>query len=371
MQKIFLHLILAGLVAGLVHCGVNEINSSREEQRRDRYFSLAHYWAPIWHQSTHPERYREDYITSYDYDGDARSNNNWENLTSMPDAALQAAIYYSVVETETHYYILYTDYHPRDWAEGPLAKMDSHENDLEGAMMVIAKSEQSQYGSFFVLYTQAHGRLFLFGNPVLRQTTVPYLGYQEEIPVTFKSLDGQGNHPELFVESQGHGVYALGCRPFFGMECLSPSDTVYAEESPDVFSSIIYAPERTSRLETIAAPEDSTGEASYALISIEDTLWADRDNISSEGQEARIFDRPWQYVAHDEQTIDLPMAFDGDTYKADSANPPWAWDDFRDLLERGDFFFYPAETVRTHLGLDSQAAASVSTDYLYHPFLIP
>ena len=74
---------------------------------------------------------RGDFITAVDYDGDWSCLNNWENLTK---GDLGAVVYYYVQETDTHYYVGYYFYHPRDDAE---VWLDRHENDLEGIMLCV------------------------------------------------------------------------------------------------------------------------------------------------------------------------------------------------------------------------------------------
>ena len=79
---------------------------------------------------------RGDFITAVNYDGDWSCLNNWENLRA---GDLGAVVYYSVQETDTHYYVGYYFYHPRDDAE---IYLDRHENDLEGIMLAVPKSAE-------------------------------------------------------------------------------------------------------------------------------------------------------------------------------------------------------------------------------------
>src|SRR5580765_5749846 len=69
-------------------------------------------FAPIFYQAL-GDKPRSDYITNFDFDGDWRGDNNWEHTddTSFP---LLAYIYYAVSETQTHFFIHYAVFHPRD-----------------------------------------------------------------------------------------------------------------------------------------------------------------------------------------------------------------------------------------------------------------
>lgn len=73
---------------------------------------------------------------------------------------LTSAVYYSVQETETHYFINYCFFHPRD--DAPVS-LDRHENDFEGALFVIEK-DGSEFGSFLLMETQAHNHFYQYSN---------------------------------------------------------------------------------------------------------------------------------------------------------------------------------------------------------------
>ncbi|MCB7130321.1 MAG: hypothetical protein J3T61_12380, partial [Candidatus Brocadiales bacterium] len=75
---------------------------------------LAYRWAPIHTQDVDVTggdslNGKSDYITNIDFDGDWNTLNNWENT---PDYPLRAYVYYSVVGTRTHWFIVYAFYHP-------------------------------------------------------------------------------------------------------------------------------------------------------------------------------------------------------------------------------------------------------------------
>ncbi len=308
--------------------------------------ALAEHWAPVFYQDTDERDALADYIVGFDFDGDTRSDNNWENLTKA-GVDLSAKIYYSVVETTTHWFILYADFHPRDWAKdcSPLIPLSEpcHENDLEGAMVVVRK-DGSSFGSFLLLYTEAHNILHAFSNDgAVAGAASPRL---EPTKVTFEG----GSHPELYVESKGHGVCALH---FSGKDhCEHPTDG-----SPPPFpggDGIVYR-YKDGKAETPSSLKD--GSVGYALVPLE-TLWSRRKDICDGGC---TFDTTMTYAGET-----LGKAFDGDTHGSDKANPPWAWDDPDDgPVYRGDFFFRPAETVLTHF----KVPLPFSKQYLFHPFL--
>ena len=308
--------------------------------------ALAEAWAPVFYHDTDDTSYPSDYITAFDYDGDTISSNNWENLFSQ-SADLSAVVYWSLIETTTHYYILYTDFHPRDWTEDcdPLLPFiePCHENDMEGAMVMV-KKDGSEWGSFVLLVTEAHNILHVFRNdPAISAETTNHL---EDNGVTFEGL----RHVELYVESKGHGVCALG---FDGPDhCQHPvGPGVNPFPGGD---GIVYRFKGVAEVPSSGDDQD----VGYALVPFYDTIWQARDDICDE---ACTFDGTFEY-----EGVTLAKAFDGDTYGKDKANPPWAWDDPDDgPVYRGDFFFRPAHAVTTWLDIPGE----VSLTYVHNPYL--
>lgn len=307
---------------------------------------LAAHWAPVWYHDSDSSNYKGDYIVAYDFDGDTRSDNNWDNLNKA-GVDLRAVIYYSVVETQTHWFMLYADFHPQDWDENcqpiPFGPDRCHENDMEGAMVVVRK-DGSARGTFELLYTEAHNALHIFTND--KTISAASTTHLESAPVTWEN----GSHPELYVESKGHGVCALR---YNGSEhCKHP-----VSGNPPPFpggDGLVF------RYKGVAQTPKSGNDrdVGYALVPLETTLWARRKDICDSGC---TFDTTMTFEG---QTVG--KAFDGDNHGDDKANPPWAWDDPDDgAVYRGSFFFRPAEMVLTHL----KVSGAWSKTYLVNPFL--
>ena len=312
------------------------------------HLKLAQHWAPVWYQDTDSSEYRADYIVAYDFDGDTVSNNNWENL-SKPSADLTAVIYYSVVETKTHWFVLYADFHPKDWDENckpiPFGPDKCHENDMEGAMVVVRKVAGKPLGAFHLLYTEAHNVLYIYTNDPgvsARKSKTLFKGM-----VTFE----KGSHPELYVEAKGHGVCSL--RYTGGKHCKHPT-----AGTPPPFpggDGVVY------RYKGGVAQKPKSGkdnDVGYKLVPLRTTLWARRADICN-GK--CTFDNKMVYDG-----MTLGLAFNGETHGDDKANPPWAWDDPEDgPVYRGDIFFRPAEAALTHLNI----SGAFSKQYVHNPFL--
>ncbi|HIA05079.1 MAG TPA: hypothetical protein EYN66_24815, partial [Myxococcales bacterium] len=264
------------------------------------HFELAKHWAPVWYHDTDDTKYSADYITAYDFDGDTISNNNWENLDKA-DANLKATIYFWVIESKTHWFIGYADFHPRDWTEIcntflPFQE-PCHENDMEGALVMVRKSATQTHGTFELLYTEAHNTLHIFtNNPLITEESTANL---ESTPVTFEN----GSHPELYVESKGHGVCALYYNG--NKHCKHP-----IESKPPKFpggDGIVY------RYKGFGEKPESGNDpdVGYSLISFENTLWKRRFDICDD---KCTFDQTMTYDG-----VKLGKAFNGDTWGKDKA----------------------------------------------------
>ena len=77
---------------------------------------IAARFAPVFHQALGSSP-RYDYITRFDFDGDWQGDNNWANAADSGHP-LSATIYFNVSESDTHYFIHYAAFHPRDYKGG-------------------------------------------------------------------------------------------------------------------------------------------------------------------------------------------------------------------------------------------------------------
>jgi hypothetical protein len=277
------------------------------------YRQLAEYWAPIWWQDTDEDDFRADFITNIDYDGDWDPLNNWDN---MPHFELKAYIYYWVVETETHWFIGYADYHPRDWSDDITAPWDQHENDMEGCLLVIQK-EGRHYGQFVLMLTLAHSNLYSYKD---YDSTV-----SDNVCERHEDIDGDvefdGHHPHIYVKAEGHAVYG---------------DLRWEREDFPGDNGVVYRYTGQAK-----EPQDGNDRnAGYDLLDI-GILWAERHN-------PEIF---YEFGT-----------FRGNDFGENKAHAPWQWDDKDDgEVDADDFFIDPAYLVDYyHIGL-----GNFSRDYIF------
>lgn len=279
----------------------------------EKYYELASHWSPIIYQQTHSDNPLGDFITRFDFDGDFDGFNNWENYDKYP---LKAYVYYSVVETKTHFFIYYGFFHPRDWELFDNG-LSSHENDLESNLFLI-KKDGSKFGQLVLIETQAHLDFHAYSNdPSIRADS--------------HEIDGlirmKGSHPEILVEWGGHGNYGL------------------TKDVSDM-QGIIY--KYTGKAEL---PNSNLGnfkaEYGYELISL-DPLWQRKD-LKGKGTPYRAFGQ---------------MGTDNFSW-LNGAQTPWVHDDVNDgPVVSGDILSDPVYMISTHF----KGLGDFSQDYVYHPY---
>lgn len=255
---------------------------------------LAYRWAPVHHQDSSSANYEADYLAQVDYDGDWDSRNNWENL-SADDADLTGAVYYSVVETGTHWFIAYSFFHPRDWKV-----LGSHENDMEGMVAAIRKDD-SEFGTFEAMVTIAHDHFYSYVPP-----GSPYTAGRESIDgqVVMDTHD-ERPHPTTFQEARGHGAYRWDGKEFPGGD------------------GIVYVPDRDEGKEPSGGDDRSVP---YRLV----------DTFADGGLWARRAD-PLTFAEW--------ATFGGDDGRDDAAHTAWGWDDKDDGVEAGLMATDPARLI--------------------------
>jgi len=289
---------------------------------------LAEHYAPVVFQESRSTVL--DFITSFDYDGDWKGDNNWRNAYLFD---LPGRVYYSVIESTSHYFITYAFYHARDYTARPyegFAPKTEHENDLEGMTLTVEK-DGSAFGKVVLLETLAHDIFYKYENRDNRKVSAGRL--KVDGAITF--VDGR---PAIYVEAEGHGVKAA-------------SRAVAASGSS--FPGIVYR--YTGKA---AVPESNRDpNATYDLVSIEDTLWAHRFDVGS------TFCCADSYAMTGGVTASIGSAFNGPIGGC-AAKPPWGWDQASDTIAKGDWFRDPLKAYPTQIKIQN-----FSGTYVHNPYL--
>ena len=291
---------------------------------------LALRWAPVHYQDvdqtgSHALGGAADYITNYDFDGNLNGRDNWDHAGNAA-FPLRAHAYYSVVETSSHWFLIYLFFHPRDWTDSFFDT--EHENDAEGLMLAVRR-DGSTYGQLRAAVTVAHTDFFSY---------VPagggWTSGGESVDGTLQLATlADGGHPITAQQAKGHGLKAW------------PDYDINGD-------GVIYYPSLTNA-EVPSGPDDR--QVSYKLVDILATggMWDQRATTSLFASFG---------------------SFAGDTTggcgdgaiscSTNSANAPWGWDDHDDGPARGALASDPAGLARAYFTIPE----AVSTTYTFNPF---
>lgn len=318
-----------------------------EPTSSDPYFPLAEHYAPFIAQETwfHP---MADAITRFDYDGDFRGDNNWGNLGS---GSTQAYVYYAVVETETHWFLHYNFFHPRDYSD-ICAMGTCHENDNEGLILAVRK-DGSRFGKAEVMQTLAHDVLFTYS----AETAIGNGAHEVNGPLVFHD----GSHPMVFIEAGGHGVIGV-------------TDRTYSLYEYQVMDWLPGTTGITYVYKGIAERPYHAGATNvgYALLPIYEHWWL-RSDIGNRNESA--FADFFTYQPYGDRPIPpnslIAGAFLGIRESVNKAKPFWGWHDDRTLkagiLARGQWGLDPAYGFSRNLHFPPELPISLT--YVFNPYL--
>jgi hypothetical protein len=241
--------------------------------------------AALGYQDTDSSDYDADYLSRIDYDTEWDTLNNWEHQDDNL-ARLTSWMYYSVVETSTHWFLVYAYYHPRDWEDFPDPfELFTHENDLEGVLLTVRR-DGSEFGALEAMVTVAHDNFYSYV-----PAGSPYTAGRENVDgaLIMQNVGGVP-HPTTFQEAKGHGAFGWNGANFPGSD------------------GVVYFPSATT------AEVPSSGNDRSVAYRLADTFAAG-------GMWARRSD-PVTYATFG--------TFRGDNGADNSANAPWGWDDHDD-----------------------------------------
>ncbi len=322
------------------------ISFGPESDARDFYRDLAEHYAPLVCQETWFDP-KADYLARFDYDGDWRGDNNGDRLAQ---GSSQAYVYYTAMETSTHYFLIYSFFHPRRYSDQCTAQT-CHENDNEGLILTIRK-DGSKHGRLQVMETRGADAIHTYtADSRLREGS--------------RRLSGEvrlwrDSHPMVFIEAGRHGVASAAdaARSRFSVDRMEFAGT-----------GVTYRYGGTGARP--AHPSDR--EVSYQLLPIREHWWTRA--AAGEGRPAGVFDEYFRYTplgnrpgAAAEQ---LAGAFRGRQDGANRARPFWAWPEpggsGRRLLAAGQWGLDPAYAVSVSVRFPPSLPFSL--DYIFNPYL--
>ena len=308
-------------------------------------------YAPIIYQEISPDEKLQiyDFITSVDYDNDFQANNNEENITKFQ---LPATLYYSVLETKTHYFVNYSIYHPLDWSRLPwYFPYTWHENDMENIQVVIEKRENQPCNINFLI-TQAHLKSSIYSAHIQIRNHFSRVE-KESILQLDTNLTKKGFHPVLYIEKGGHGIHnALSVQKKFSQ--LNP---------PKLKHQFVFLPSNSVQ----SYYEKGKYIFKYQLVNIYKSFWIpylQREIIGN----GKLMDGEFDYSDNLFNFKGLPRFFDSNRwsgpFKKDSGISPFAFSFSLLSKDLGILFFNPAKKYKDVFGLRD----GWSTDYIFNPY---
>ena len=200
---------------------------------------------------------QQNMFTLVNYDRDWRLNNNWYNLLFY---SLEQVVYYSVVESDTHYFIGYYQYYPRHVGRA------QYEHDMTGMLLAVAKTPD-QTGQLDMLLT--------YSNKQWRQ----WPGSKVHM---------EGRHPVLNIRAGSHEITTAG-----GSSRVLPVARIY--ESP--VSDELGGP--------IAKVPPGGAHAGYRLVPLA-ALWERRQDIG----QGRVFASWGVFDTYNEAQVTVPWVWE-------------------------------------------------------------
>lgn len=271
---------------------------------------LALRYAPIHYQDVDDTNPQADFLTRFDFDENYDASDNWDHLF---EGDLSGAVYYSVVESETHWFILYAFFHPRDRAEG--WRRTEHENDLEGFLLFVRKDD-TNFGQLEGMVTHAHGKLFTY---LPEESSIIPKKKHKNCLLSIEEWNGVA-HPKTTQEARGHGCFAWPFESHF--------------RGADGQDGIIYYPS----LRESDIPSMDTCCSRYKLIDFHQnkSLWSQQLAEANLPLEQRITFSKWGYIKGNKS------GGCGDQFMIrctqNNVRAPWAWNG-------GDIALDPARLI--------------------------
>jgi hypothetical protein len=306
--------------------------------------ALAEHYAPFIAQETWFQP-KADVPARFDFDGDWNGDNNWE---ALEDGTSQAYVYYAVMETATHWFVIYNVFHPRDYSDRCVVGT-CHENDNEGLILTVLK-DGSQFGRLLVMQTLAHNNVYSASLDRSVRSGVHNVECEMELH--------DQTHPAVFIESGGHGIYGT-------LSGHSRFTLARGEFSEGTGVTLVYKG-------TAERPRHANDRlVGYDLLPIYDEWWVKAEEGKSKD---RLFDAYFKYEPYGGRPGIAALiggTFLGRQESSNKAKPFWGWHDTRTLKKKllavGQWALDPAYSMRETLRFASDQPFSV--DYVHNPYL--
>jgi len=318
--------------------------------------SVSKFFSPVVYQFYGNDR---DHLSQVTYDGDWDALNNWNNVYAYPKFG---RLYISMSEDANRYFIYYGTFHPRDWCTFPdfpevcappyVGLPFEHENDMEGAMVVVDKrftTPTYPYGQIVTITTVFHDSHRIYQNCNLEGGYPLYVQpdgvwktawsgcivYTPSSALPFQPAPVPPQRFNLVIEKKGHGNYISSVPSF-----ASTSPPFYIRYHNDYPS----------------APQG--GDANYWVSNLWATysmIWLNQAELVGKSLWSGRFQglsQPYALIgAIGPGNQNYYYRFGGNEGNNNVANAPWGLDLDGSTLSttvRGDFHNHPAWTWSQH-----------------------
>jgi MYXO-CTERM domain-containing protein len=314
--------------------------------------------APIFYQEVRDKT--RDLYTAYDFDGNWAGDDNEENVACVADAKKCApsspcaggkcgvigTVYFTVIETSTHWFVQYMPYHPRD-----TKATNGHEHDTESVLVVVAKDATIPEGKLQAIETRFHTEWFAYADASVKAAA--------KTPNGSIHVDAQG-HPQVYSQQVGHGL----CGGFSPPNNVFPDLQLtcnHGEAPPIAGTGVVYRPDIPVAQPVVA--DGKAVDAGYAMVEIFTSFWARRSEIGP----GKTFKDAVDYAGDRCNVLACPKAFGG-AFMGDggeSPSGPWNQEGGAGVTAVGSQFFDPAYTMSKRLGFPEP----FSLDYCHNPYV--
>ncbi|WP_372366536.1 hypothetical protein [Candidatus Uabimicrobium sp. HlEnr_7] len=318
---------------------------------------IAHRHAPILLQEVNTQNPNWDFICRVNFDNDWDPLNNSNNILAK-NAQLDPAIYYSVIESKTHFYITYSIFHALDWglSNGTIRKW--YENDVKNLQVVIEKHNQDSIEGKVIFVTLQDGEDIKIYNASPLNFRRKNKDFEKEKVILLNEFGAQeknASHPTIFIEKGRHNLQVAVA----GDIRLVKKGGLYK-----IGKGITYLPSTTAKGET----PNNNNKLNYALLDLSKLLW---ERKAENPDELYSFFNNERLDYHDDviQTTSIPIYFHGkqlDGYEANTINPnvlPFFIGKAQKGFNPGVLFFNPIKAYNQLYDLPN-----CSLIYTYHPF---
>ena len=298
---------------------------------------VARRWAPTLFQETRDSA--RDQIAALDFDGDWDASNNAAHIGQFP---LRAVLYYSVVETATHWFVQYMPYHPIDYK-----LTTGHAHDTESVLLVVAK--RGPLGTPEAMETRFHTVWYQYA-----AAGAPVADGADDIDGMIH-VDGEGR-PMVYSQRVGHGLCG-GFAPLVAFADLQITCD-HARRPALEQAGVVY--HYTGQAGTVVAGVDKQ-YVGYELVELSSTWWA-----HARSHQTFSYFRDYHGERCASSGWDCPRDVGGAVAgDADACATPWSQSPGRGVSSVGDTFFDPAFTMSRRL----HWRAPFALDYAWNPFV--